>query len=220
MSYAIRLTFEYVQMAGVVKRICDQADVVVVYEHDESERKHIHLYTEGLTATVQTIKNWVVKDLGFKVNKSDWSFKTAKDRNFITYMSKGKLKPTKVKGICDEDIELFRLKWIERTTVKKDKKELATGWTMAKELAEWIDSKSDGSSWYFHDGQFISSGGDEIVTQDDVIRKCIKIHNKYEKPYCDFSLARVIQTAYGCTQKGSWKLRLVESVKQKLALRT
>jgi len=219
MSYAIRLTYEYVQMASVVKRICDQADVVVVYEHDESERKHIHLYTEGLTATVQTIKNWIVKDLGCKVNKSDWSFKTAKDRNFITYMSKGKLNPTKVKGISDVEIDTYRQRWVEPTKKQKEKREQATGWSMANELAEWIDSKSDGSNWYFHEGRFISSGGDEIITQDDVIKKCIQIHNKHEKTYCDFSLARVIQTAYGCTTKGSWRLRLVESVKQKLALR-
>jgi len=220
MSYAIRLTYEYVQMEPIVKRICDEADVVVVYQHDESERKHIHLYTEGLKATVQTVKNWINRELGLKVAKSDWSFKTAKNRNFITYMSKGKLTPCLVKGVSDAEIDTFREKWVEPIRLEKGKAIQITTWTMAKELAEYLDEKAkciqekvvvnQSLNTYVRREQWIEA------SHEDVIKKCIEIHVKHEKSFCDFSLIRVIQTAWGITSRETWKNRLVNGVMEKL----
>lgn len=216
MSYAIRLTFTFKQMENVVKRICEQADVVVVYQHDESSRTHIHLYTEGMSTSVQTVKNWVMRDLACKVDKADWSFKTAKDRRFITYMAKGKLQPCLVKGISDAEINTLREKWVEPITIKKDKKVVATTWFMAKELAEVINAGAVKREVYRDKITNVSRHEWFEVPPETIIQECINIHNKHEKAYCDYSLVRVIQTAYGLCDRPKWKEYLVSTVYNKL----
>lgn len=211
MSYAIRLTFTYQQMEKVVKRICDDADVVVVYEHDESARKHIHLYTEGTKTSVQTIKNWVTKDLGCKVDKADWSFKTAKDRRFITYMAKGKLQPCLVKGISDDEINTLREKWVEPIRIEKEKKEEPTLYQLSKQLSDWMNNHT--SEVMLWNGQLME---ESPLTSHDIVLKTIEIHNKYNKSYTDFSLIRSIHTAFGLSSRKKWRDMLIEKVISKL----
>jgi len=229
-KYAIRLHYPYDRLTDFFNRF----DVVVVYQHDADEevsRTHVHALLEA-TISTDTMKNWVRKLVGH-VEKTDWSFKTelqgqpVQDR-FITYMSNGILEPKLVKGFTQEVIDNYKSQWIERTEPAPDSKDgskpgsstksTISNWTMAKELAEWITANVEDNKWFFCDGRFICSNpnGREIVVSE-VIEQCIKIHRKYEKTYCDFSLARIIQTAYGITDKGSYRLQLVKSVEKKLS---
>jgi len=204
MNYAIRLTYTYQQMVGVIQRISDDADVVVVYEHDESNRKHIHLYTEGTKSTVQTIKNWITKELSFKPDKSDWSFKTAQDRKFITYMSKGKLDPCAKKGISDSEIDELRKKWVQRQPKeeqeKNDKKDI-TQWTISKLLAEWTAKNTKYVGGYY-----------DPPEDYDLVKYAIKLHVDHEKTFTDFSLIRCIHTSWGISDNRVQQDKLIKNV--------
>lgn len=114
---AIRLSFSYDKLTRVFSKIKDASDKVVVYQHD-SARVHVHALIVGCTVSTDTLKNWVRKECGI-VPKTDWSFVTAQNEEFITYMSKGNLTPVFVSGYDMDQLDLFRSKWVERP--KKDR---------------------------------------------------------------------------------------------------
>lgn len=230
MKLAIRLTLEWNDM---LHEYFDRFDRAVVYQHNADEevsRTHVHALVET-DVTTDTMKNHLQKILGYRLPASDWSFVSKLKRlpvedKFITYMSKGKLEPVYTKGFTAEEIERYKSDWIERTepgpanTTDKDGLKQISSYQISKELAAWIDSKTSGTGWFYYQGRFTNGNTDNIeITEEEVIEKCIGLHNKYSKSYCDFSLVRVIQTSYGLSEKGHWKKKLVESVKQKLALR-
>lgn len=190
----------------------------VVYQHDADEdvsRTHVHALVLRPQVSIDTMKRWIKQSLGVEdMPKSDWSFKNGCDRNFITYMSKGKLEPVQSKSLPISMCNGYRDMWVEHVKTQKDVE--VTSYTMAEELAKWIDMDTRQSDYDPAQGKWISSGGDEI-TERDIVRECIKIHNKYRKGYCDFSLVRVIQTAYGICGKSRWKDALVEKVMEKLS---
>lgn len=221
MSYAIRLSYRYVDLASFIEELKDETDVLVLYEHEDGNRPHVHIYTEGLKLTVLTAKNRLARYLGFRPAKTDWSFKTAEDRKFITYMSKGVLQPKFCKGIDGTELEGLRSQWIERrqpNTAKEVKSTVST-WSMARELAEFMDKEAreevirtrepalnvytERHVWY-------------EVPPERMIQECIHIHLRHEKTFCDFSLMRVIQTAYGLSSREHWNQQLIGTVMNKL----
>jgi len=222
---AIRLTFPYDTIADVFKPF----EHVIVYEHEADakvKRTHVHALVETDVST-DTLKYRIKKIVGF-VPKTDWSFKTEMHGEpvhdkLITYMSKGKLEPKYQKGFTQEVVDKYKSEWIERTKPAIDNKDgskhissksTVTVWTMAKELANYINENAERREVY----------RDHLVTRHDwfevppetIIQEAINIHNRHEKAYCDFSLIKVIQTAYGLCDRPKWKDYLVSTVYNKL----
>lgn len=186
-KHAIRLSYRYGDLAQFIDLLKDETDVLVLYEHEDGNRPHVHIYTEGLKLSVLTCKNRLAKYLGFRPAKEDWSFKTADDRKFITYMSKGTLQPKYCKGIDGAELEGLRSQWIERRQPNTEKKaETPTSYDMARELSVWIKSRVKYVDGYYD-------------TPEDwwIVDECINIHNRSRKTYTDFSLLRIVQTAWG-----------------------
>lgn len=227
MKLAIRLHVEWTE---TLIPFFEQLDRVAVYEHgadEEVNRTHIHALVETSVST-DTLKIRIGKCLGYKPNRSDWAFSekvgrplTPVEDRFITYMSKGTLEPKYLKGFTQDDCDRYKSYWVEKSLpVATEKKHSVSGFHISKELAEYIDAVTGTDKWMFIDGRFVCDNPNgRHVTEEEIIDKCIKIHNKYEKSYCDFSLVRCIQTAYGLSQKGSWRSYLIQSVKYKLALK-
>lgn len=220
MNYAIRLTYKWSEVAELFHNL-KEAKAIVVYEHNDGTRPHIHAYVEELTISPQTMKNRLIRLLGFKPHKTDWSFKTDANRKFITYMSKGNLHASFVKNIDEAEILGYRSQWIERRQPSPEMKAKSiTTWDMAKELAAFMDSKAqeikstkphphlagvrvEYTHWY-------------DVPPIDMVKECIEIHKRHQKSFCDFSLIRVIQTAYGLSNRDKWNQQLVSTVMNKL----
>lgn len=189
MNYAIRLTYKWSEVADLFRNLSDdEAKAIVVYEHDDGNRPHIHAYVEELTITPQTMKNRLIRLLGFKPHKTDWSFKSDANRKFITYMSKGNLQASFVKNIDEAEIDGYRSQWIERRQPSPEMKakSAATSFDMARELSEWIKQHIKKYDGYY-----------EPPEDFWIVDQCITIHNKAQKTYTDFSLLRIIQTAWG-----------------------
>lgn len=227
MKLAIRLHTEWTE---TLIPFFEELDKSVVYEHNADEevnRTHIHALIETELST-DTLKLRIRKCLGYKPTRSDWAFSekvgkplTPVEDRFITYMSKGTLQPKYLKGFTQDECDKYKALWVEKSQSSvPDKKKIISGFTISKELAQFIDAQTGTDKWTFIDGRFIcdNPNGRELL-EEEIIEKCIYIHNKYEKSYCDFSLVRCIQTAYGLTQKGSWKSYLIANVKNKLAIR-
>lgn len=121
----IRISKTYEELKDFVKKLSDACDVCVVYEHESDEtvnRTHIHAYVENPQVSTDTMKNWVKKSLKVVTfPKTDWSFTEAKDRGFVTYLSKGKLDPLFCKGIDAEACRLLKEAWVLLDAMPKRK---------------------------------------------------------------------------------------------------
>lgn len=108
-DYKLRLTVPYADASGVILRIAEQCESIIVYEHSEGcERPHIHALILGLQRSYDTVVGWMKsicparsdRSLGTSYGKE----KKPLDLGFISYMSKGKYDPVYVKGISNDDI--------------------------------------------------------------------------------------------------------------------
>lgn len=128
MEYFCRISLPYDDVKQALAQVAEQTTHLIVYQHDEDEdvnRTHIHFYVVWKSST-DTLKNRFKPFIpqGSKGN-SLWEFKTEyKDYdtkqlrkvtpNCITYMSKGELDPSFVKGFTQEQIDEYKSKWVNR----------------------------------------------------------------------------------------------------------
>lgn len=115
---AIRITLPYDRLEQTFSQIKDVSQRVIVYQHDAT-RVHVHALIVGCTVSTDTLKNWVMREINGKLTRDSWSFKTAQNEEFITYMSKGSLTPVFVSGYQPEVIEAFRSKWVQQAPKSK-----------------------------------------------------------------------------------------------------
>jgi len=226
MNYAVRITRPYKDLV----EFFDRFETAVVYQHDadtEVKRTHCHALLIGVSVSTDTMKNWVTKSIGLRPSKSDWAFVSKLKskpitEDFITYMSKGKLEPSYIKGFTQEQIDSYKCKWIERTEpakVNKDgskHKHEVTNLQIAQELARYIQTGIIDYDMLALGSAVTYIKRDE-VTKTKIVLKCIELHNKYEKTYIEHSLMRIIQTAIGlCDDSNFYKQKLVENLASRI----
>lgn len=116
---AIRITRPYSALVPFFDKLQQHSDKLIVYEHTESARPHIHGLIVNCKPSTDTLKNWIRSVVG-KVEKTDWSF-VSKDVNekFITYMSKGNLEPKLCCGFGEDQVSVLRDAWEERRRISK-----------------------------------------------------------------------------------------------------
>lgn len=115
---AIRVTKSAEALRSFYDRLDQASDKYIIYEHNErSDNIHIHGFIVNCMVSTDTLKNWIKKDVG-TVKASEWSFKTATDYKFITYMSKGCLTPYKVHNFDMQEIEQYKSEWVPMSKPK------------------------------------------------------------------------------------------------------
>lgn len=221
--FAVRITRSFDELKPFFQKIVTSHpdSVLVVFQHDADEevsRTHIHAAMINVNPSTDTLKRWIKDALDVKsFSRYDWSFKQLEglDR-YVTYMSKGKLEPSFLHNIEYATVTALRSEWKEHPVVE-DKREDVTAYSMAIELAKWIDMDIRQSEYDPVQRKWTNVGED--ITERDIVIQAIAIHNKYRKGFCDFSLVRVIQTAYGLCSKQRFKDALVAKVLDKLSPR-
>lgn len=178
MAYFVRVTASYDE----IKTFCETvpAETLVVYEHDASQ-VHCHFYivtslkTDSLKVRLKKLRNF---------HKTQWSFKTARDDLCVRYMAKGKYDPKYVRGYDMEKIALYKADWKPEVL----KKEKPTVYDMAREVHDMMKVENyDNSAHKFY---------------SDLIFHSVQIHHRYRKPFCDFSIMKVVVTAESLTIGG------------------
>lgn len=106
-----------------------QCERLVVYEHTDGKRPHVHALVVGATHNTTTLKARLAKVIfPKKWAKDEWAFMTRYkvldqtekvNENLITYMSKGTLSPCHVRGYTEAFIEEKRSAWVQHTKPKK-----------------------------------------------------------------------------------------------------
>lgn len=121
-NYAPRVSLSYNDMSGVIHVWAKSCTQMAVYQHSPDQgctKTHVHMIMLGCTyKTCETLKKQFYKLTGSELDGNElweWTHKEWEgqpDLSFITYMSKGELRPVFVKDITDEEIEELRKKWV------------------------------------------------------------------------------------------------------------
>lgn len=227
--FAVRITRDFQSLKSFFDRVVlHPQSVCVVFQHDADEevsRTHVHAMISMNVGSSDTLKRWIKQVVGH-VDRYDWAFPLCKDEDrYVTYMSKGKLEPLVCHGIEYEKVIALRSEWKEipaKAVPSGDKRGDITSYSMAEELANYINDnmlrKKEIKDKSIR-GMIMTRIVHDAITQREIIEECIKIHRKYRKGFCDFSLVRVIQTAYGICDDETWKNNLCAKVEEKLSLR-
>jgi len=217
--WAVRVSLGHSDLQSEWTRILGACERFVLYEHEADEeinRSHVHCLVVNPSISDETMKNWIGRHRG--KGNTFWSFKTTYkpkkteaeipvNLNFITYMSKGTYSPLVVKGFTAEEIEQYRVAWVNYPThssVKADnddKKNTITMYHMAREVHESFRYKKnkvpiqtliDPTEYQDNDPGYT----DPAEPYREYIKRAIHVHHKYEKAFCSFSLEKVVQTAF------------------------
>lgn len=152
-----RITYSDIsQQLLILKKLQDSEPDIIVYEHHErSDNLHIHfLVANPGKSREDTYIKWVKSIVGGDKVSRKYSFKR-KDVNidFISYISKGKLDPVRIRS----DNDIFTPAIVEplkqKGYDKKDKKSVdpivinvkprVTEWTMVQEVHQLVDPPED-----------------------------------------------------------------------------
>lgn len=178
MAYFVRVTASYSELETFFVSV--PADTVVVYQHDEASQVHCHFYivtslkTDSLKVRLKKLKQF---------DKTQWSFKTARDDRCIRYMAKGKYEPKYVRGYSQDKINDFKADW----KPEAKEKEKATVYDIAQEVYDAIKNNNYESDYEYYKA---------------IISNAISVHHRYRKPFCEFSLSKVVETASTLSIKG------------------
>lgn len=204
MSLFVRLSYSYDQLSQFWDRLEKSCETLVVYEHNTGLKNcHCHFYVTGCTVSTDTLKNWIKKVIP-DVPKTHWSFKTADNDGCITYMSKGVLDPVRTNKIGLERIALLKSQWIPVPDIRAKRvreQKVVTAYDMAVEVHETISQlgiENDYSNFR------------------EYAQQAIRVHHKYRKPFCEYSIRKVIHTAFSMSTPGREALveRIVRNFSQ------
>lgn len=122
-NYACRITKPYSVVKDIIDNWATRCEAVAVYQHDADEEvstTHVHLILLGCEVKQEQLKRDSKLPAG---GNKLWAWKSVYDdsqgnvqvvnKDFITYMSKGNLLPVFLKNISQEEVEHFRLLWVD-----------------------------------------------------------------------------------------------------------
>lgn len=196
---SFRLTVDLEKIKPVYSKIVTKCDMLIVYEHIEScERPHIHGLIKNFKASTDTFKNWIRK-LVHQVPATDWQFKSLQKDNktpvnmeYITYMSKGVLKPVYSFGITDQEVEDFRQKWVDPKKWKLDRGMLETSngnipakvksishYELVQQVGEMLKGKERGTTRDIIKAIRKVAMNHKMLLHDTLVRKLYDSYNMY-----------------------------------------
>jgi len=118
-AHAIRITLPYADLSGIIAIWAEETEQVAVYEHEADDKvsnTHCHILLLGCKVKEEALKRKWPEAPGSGNGFWKWKSKYGTpDLKFITYMSKGKLRPKYLKNISPAQVEELRTKWIEPT---------------------------------------------------------------------------------------------------------
>lgn len=160
-AYSVRITLPFSDVSGAVRAWALKADSLLCYEHvgAMTEKTHVHLLLMGCSQTTERLKQ-IARTTGVDGKGNEfWSFKTKSKRHgpitadtapkYITYMSKGTIQPSYIKGYELDYLEQLRGQWVDSPPSQDE------------ELYQLFEKSLDGFSPFIHVAKLL-----EVVKND------------------------------------------------------
>lgn len=146
-NYAVRVTRSASALSKVYEKLDSQCESVIVYEHPDEGNVHCHMLLLVCEVSTDTLKNYIRKVVG-NVERTEWSFKSGADKDFISYMSKGKYDPVHLFGLGADEIAVYKAKGYDKKAIRLEDghlvKPIKAGLKKTKrELVELMVTKID-----------------------------------------------------------------------------
>lgn len=116
-NYAIRISRSAIVLSKVFEKMKTAGEMVIAYEHPEEGNVHCHILIMECTVSTDTLKNYIKKEIG-DVGRTEWSFKSGADKDFISYMSKGKHDSVYLSGIAPDEVAIYKAKGYDKKAVR------------------------------------------------------------------------------------------------------
>nr|WPR18776.1 MAG: hypothetical protein [Chemarfal virus 221] len=116
-NYAIRISRSASVLSKVFEKMKTTGEMFVAYEHPEEGNVHCHMLLMGCSVSTDTLKNYIKKEIG-NVERTEWSFKSGADKDFISYMSKGKYDTVYVSGITADEVAVYKAKGYDKKAIR------------------------------------------------------------------------------------------------------
>lgn len=195
--YAVRVTHSWLQAQCIAYLWALRADKVLVFEHSQEtktarDKTHIHMLLVNTSIDKKQLRNLAKETNVPTKGNENMSFKMADEPfvKYITYMSKGVLQPKYNKGWTPEELEEYRLLWVDPNEYKKE-----TAWSKLYDV--WVKEAPQAPSpslyatvvrQYMEDPHLVNMMPPN--PQDEYIRELerhtmawmIKYHNGYYHP--------------------------------------
>jgi len=167
-NYAPRISASYAEIQPVIQAWAPKVLRMAVFEHEKDtsvQTTHVHILIEGSDTQCEQLKRIFKKVLpGLPAKGNEfwkWESKTTVNDSFLTYMSKGHLRPKYIKEYSPALVEERRLQWKIATVKPVPNKDKYDEWEdMKKAYDARFDSATARSlsldetrrwafSWYF-----------------------------------------------------------------------
>lgn len=139
-AFRVSKAYDSSGIINVIGPIMVHASKAIVYYHDVSDNPHIHGYIEGYSKSAKWFRETLKKQFGVK-QRTEYTCNFDASSNFITYMSKGKLKPIYNQGFEEEMVNELTAKGYDKGDIVKPKKSVSepnkpTKWTLMKDMED------------------------------------------------------------------------------------
>jgi len=120
--YAVRITYSYEDIKSVIHRWAMECDKMAVFEHigSKKKKKHIHIAIYNSRVLSKTLRSQGQKQTHLSLagngNCSMKAWEPTEDHRediYMYYMTKGKHNASYLKGYTQEDVEIWKSKWVE-----------------------------------------------------------------------------------------------------------
>jgi len=118
-SYFVRITHAYEIAKPIIHEWALRCDKMLAYEHSQDTgtakgQTHIHLLLTNTSVDKKQLRNIAAATKIPVKGNENMSFKAYDgDTTPITYMTKGKISPSYNKGYSDEELLLYKSRWVE-----------------------------------------------------------------------------------------------------------
>lgn len=186
---SIRITLAYQDCSGIIHKWIARCSQAICYEHEQDEeitKTHVHLALYGLDCKTEALKRMWSEAPGS--GNEFWSFSVTKDRaKYLTYMSKGSLKPKLIKGYSEEEVDEQRKAW----TDPKEKEDTDPSNFMINKVQQHYDHYTRETFIQHYRNENYSNGNTEMFHSNE----------DYAKRLFSEIRTTTMKTYYGMTRK-------------------
>lgn len=217
-SYRVRISYSWLEIHDAVKawdEFCKGG--IVLYQHNDGNRPHCHLWLDSVTCSTDTLKNVFKRKKGCgNLGNKGWSFKEGDDdeiMSYLTYCSKGEYTPqfnsTEISIIdpadSEQQQELFAVK---DETTGPFWEAIKNNWVTFNKPQDDTNSKLT----KYEIVQKVIQSGIDLNDIEDVVKEIIKVLKESKQVIGSYKIMDLYDSVQMYGNNGNFASRLANKI--------